>query len=206
MKNPLSFQPVASLLANREVILRYSGLANVLQTFVIGVLLVAYLEAQKGSVRFFTPTGTPGGSSPPSEAVSVHRLCLLGSTLGLFARVPATKDSNGLLYPELLQEFFTPKAQMKALRYVDQEVQKFRDELITQTVHPRHITATNTTDSQVLAMVSGDLARHGQIQGKTYQQVIPFKIHVDLRVNEDLFSNNRKPYLVHDFLVELGAR
>ncbi len=129
-----------------------------------------------------------------AQARSLHVQQALDAVTVLLYRTQSDFD-----FPERLPELFAAPALQAANKLKADEAPEFQDKALSQKAHIARVEALETRPDLVRVMVSGKLARYGLFHQQPFNEVIPFRLALTLRLNPDLLGRGRFPTLVEEF-------
>ena len=161
-------------------------------------LVQSFKERER--VVIIDPSGTyylaPLLSFPEAKQLHVQQSSL--AAIAFLQRNP-----KGFDHPDLLKQMFLKRAWQKANAECYSEQPEFKAKQLHQKAEVDHIDVLQTRDDFVLTQARGQLIRNGIFDGKTFTEVIPFKLSLKLQRNPNMALNGRFPTAVLDFKYEM---
>ena len=191
------FDP-AAFFAHKDRLARLSVAGLIASSLVslISLVLVWRFSAQAPVVLGVDRSGIPFGERGTSfaEAKDLHVEQALLATTALLSR-----GLGGFDLPEILQALFSPSALEMAQTLQVQESAEIQEKHISQKPHIARVEALETRPDLVLVAVSGKLSRNGVFRQQPFVEVVPFTLHLSLKLNPDILRNRRHPTIVAEF-------
>jgi hypothetical protein len=113
------------------------------------------------------------------------------------------RNPKGFDHADLLKQMFLKRAWQKANTECYSEQPEFKAKQLHQKAEVDHIDVLQTRDDFVLTQARGQLIRNGIFDGKSFTEVVPFKLSLKLQRNPNMALNGRFPTAVLDFKYEM---
>jgi hypothetical protein len=133
------------------------------------------------------------------EAKQLHVQQAELATLAFLERSPKDFDN-----PDFLKLLFLKSAFAKAQDERISEAVEFRAKQLHQKAEIGRIDILATRESEVLAVVTGQVIRSGIFQGKAFSEAFPFTLRLRMLRNPNMALNGRFPTAVGDFKYEIN--
>ncbi len=177
--------------------------------FTVAVLLLSAIDRyhiisqfkQRERVVIIDPAGTYYLSPllQFEEAKQLHVQQAELATLAFLERSPKDFDN-----PDFLKLLFLKSAFAKAQDERISEAVEFRAKQLHQKAEIGRIDILATRESEVLAVVTGQVIRSGIFQGKAFSEAFPFTLRLRMLRNPNMALNGRFPTAVGDFKYEIN--
>jgi hypothetical protein len=177
--------------------------------FTVAVLLLSAIDRyhiisqfkQRERVVIIDPAGTYYLSPllQFGEAKQLHVQQAELATLAFLERSPKDFDN-----PDFLKLLFLKSAFAKAQDERISEAVEFRAKQLHQKAEIGRIDILATRESEVLAVVTGQVIRSGIFQGKAFSEAFPFTLRLRMLRNPNMALNGRFPTAVGDFKYEIN--
>lgn len=194
-----AFSPPA-FFANKDRMSRLCATAAIFSslTTLLCLILIFRFATQSPLILGVDRAGIPFGERGTSfsEAKELHAEQALLATTALLSRSPTDFD-----LPEILQPLFSGAALDMAKELKSRENAEFQEKAISQKPQVARVEALETRPDLVLVVVTGKLARNGSLRNQPFVEVVPFTLHLSLKLNSDLLRNKRYPTVVSQFVL-----
>ena len=133
------------------------------------------------------------------ESAPMHDYLISVACYALLARGPKGPDN-----PPLQKQLFYKNGYAQIDQLYKKEAAHFSKKEIHQKAEIKNIKVLKTSETTVLAKVSGQLIRIGSFEGRKFTDVKEFALQLTLYRNPAMGGNGRLPLVVTDWSVKIG--